>query len=106
VNLNPVRGHEQADVRPFLILSNDRFNQGASDMVIGVPLTRTVPPQQLLKSVRIEIPKGEANLPSTSYAQADQVRAISRERLSDYFGQVRPETLETVADRLRILLDL
>jgi mRNA-degrading endonuclease toxin of MazEF toxin-antitoxin module len=42
----------------------------------------------------------------TSYAMADQVRTIAKERLIDYYGHVAPATLETVADRVRILLDL
>jgi mRNA interferase MazF len=38
VRLNPTEGHEQAKVRPCVVISNDRIN-GSGDVVIIVPLT-------------------------------------------------------------------
>jgi mRNA interferase MazF len=39
VDLNPVRGHEQAGKRPCLIVSVDLFNQGASGLAVVLPIT-------------------------------------------------------------------
>ena len=39
VNLNPAPGHEQAGVRPALIVSVDPFNHGAAGLVVPLPLT-------------------------------------------------------------------
>lgn len=39
VDLNPVRGHEQAGKRPCLIISVDLFNQGTSGLVVVLPIT-------------------------------------------------------------------
>lgn len=38
-DLNPVKGHEQAGKRPCLIISVDLFNQGASGLVVVLPIT-------------------------------------------------------------------
>ena len=34
VNLNPTRGHEQAGIRPALVLSVDVFHNGPAELVI------------------------------------------------------------------------
>ena len=39
VDLNPIRGREQAGSRPALIVSVDPFNQGAAELVIACPIT-------------------------------------------------------------------
>jgi len=101
-DLDPAVGHEQAGRRPALIVSVDAFNEGPAGMVIVVPLTtrgRGVP-----LHVRVEPPDG--GLARTSYAKCEDVRAISTARLGSRCGSVSAETLELVADRLRVVLDL
>ena len=39
VNLNPVRGHEQAGSRPGLVVSVDTFNHGPAGLVVIIPIT-------------------------------------------------------------------
>jgi len=39
VNLNPVRGHEQAGRRPGLVVSVDLFNHGPAGLVVLLPVT-------------------------------------------------------------------
>ena len=34
VDLDPVRGHEQAGTRPALVVSVDEFNEGPADLVV------------------------------------------------------------------------
>lgn len=43
VNLDPVRGHEQAGTRPALVVSVDRFNRNHSDFYILVVQWRGCP---------------------------------------------------------------
>ncbi|MDD7306219.1 MAG: type II toxin-antitoxin system PemK/MazF family toxin [Peptoniphilaceae bacterium] len=40
VNLNPIRGHEQAGYRPALVISNDFFNK-KTHLVLACPITNT-----------------------------------------------------------------
>ena len=39
VDLNPTKGHEQAGIRPGLVVSNDIFNHGPAGLVVLLPLT-------------------------------------------------------------------
>ena len=39
VDLNPVRGHEQAGRRPALVISVDRFNRGPAGLAVVLPAT-------------------------------------------------------------------
>ena len=39
VDLNPVKGHEQAGRRPALVISVDIFNQGAAELAVVLPIT-------------------------------------------------------------------
>ena len=38
-DLNPVRGHKQAGVRPCLVVSTDAFNHGPAELVMVAPIT-------------------------------------------------------------------
>ncbi len=102
-DLDPIRGHEQAGLRPVLVVSTDRFNHGLADMVIIVPLTRTG--RRIPHHVVVEPPEGDVT--ERSYILCDSVRSISREHLGErVWGRVSEEIMAKVADRLRILLEL
>ena len=102
-DLDPIRGHEQAGLRPVLVVSTDRFNHGLADMVIIVPLTRTG--RRIPHHVVVEPPEGDVT--KRSYILCDSVRSISREHLGErVWGRVSEEIMAKVADRLRILLEL
>ncbi len=103
IDLDPVRGHEQARTRPCIVVSDDRFNRSAAGLVVVVPLTskgRGIP-----WHVRVAAPEGGVR--QESWAMVDQVRSVSRERLSgDPWGQVSPDVMAEIDARLRLLLDL
>jgi mRNA interferase MazF len=102
-DLNPTRGHEQAGKRPVLIVSVNQFNQGPSGLVIVIPISSKD------KRVRSQVPieAGEGGLKSRSFAKCEAVRSISVDRLGGRRqGSVTAETLNAVADCLRLLLDL
>ena len=102
VNLSPTRGHEQRGQRPALVVSVDRFNQGPADLVIVAPLTTT--DRGIPLHVAIEPPEGGVR--TRSIIQCDHIRRISRQRLTECWGRVSSDTMETVAERLRIVLGL
>lgn len=102
VRLNPVRGHEQAGTRPALVVSVDPFNQGPAGLVVVLPMTTTsrgIP-------FHVEVAPPEGGLREATFVKTEDVRSISKERLSQRWGRVSPRTLATVEDRLRILLGL
>jgi len=102
VDLNPVRGHEQAGRRPGLILSVDLFNQGPAGLVVLLPLTT----RQKGIPFHVEIAPPEGGLAEKSFIKCEDIRSVSKERFSRKLGAVSPQTLTEVEDRLRILLDL
>jgi mRNA interferase MazF len=101
-NLDPTVGREQAGKRPALVVSVDVFNHGPSDLVIVVPLTSKDKRNPL--NVAIDAPEG--GLKVRSYAKCEDVRSMSRTRLSKRLGVVSSTTMALVEDRLRILLRL
>jgi mRNA interferase MazF len=98
-SLDPVLGREQAGRGPVLIVSVDQLGTGPSQLAIAVPLTARDHGQRI--HVRVEPPEG--GIRSTSHIMPEQVRAISRERLVDRWGTVRPQTLEQVIRRVHLL---
>ncbi len=63
-NLNPVRGHEQAGVRPVLIISHDIFN-ARSGTVIALALTSQSPSADFPLTLEL----ASADLPKRSWVK-------------------------------------
>ncbi|HEY8750963.1 MAG TPA: type II toxin-antitoxin system PemK/MazF family toxin [Tepidisphaeraceae bacterium] len=101
-DLEPVRGHEQGRVRPVLVISNDVFNHGNSNLVTIVPMTTKGRP--LRSFLKIEPPEGGVS--KTSFIMCDHVRTISADRLTRRFGAVSSRVLTEVELRLRYLMGL
>jgi mRNA interferase MazF len=93
-DLNPVRGHEQAGVRPVLVISHEVFNRH-SGTVIALAIASQPPaagfPLTLALSTR---------LPKPSWVKISQIRTLSVERLSTKVGQVTPEELDQIVEGL------
>ena len=102
VNLNPTRGHEQAGIRPALVVSVDTFNHGPAGLVVVLPVTTTA--RGVPFHVPVSPPEGGVKRPS--FIKCEDVQSISRERLIAPWGSISGTTMNVVEDRLRILLDL
>jgi mRNA interferase MazF len=102
VNLDPTKGREQAGSRPALIVSVDRFNHGAADLVVACPLTSKA--KGIPTHVQVDPPEGGLNL--RSFVKCEDVRSISKSRLVSRFGSVSSQTMREVEDRLAILLGI
>jgi mRNA interferase MazF len=102
VDLNPVRGHEQAGIRPGLVISVDAFNHGPAGLVVMIPVTTRE--KGIPLHVGIKPPQGGLEHPS--FIKCEDVRSVAKERLVRRLGRVTQETLAEVEDRLKILLGL
>jgi mRNA interferase MazF len=102
VDLNPVRGREQAGRRPALIVSVDEFNHGPAGLIVALPITSRA--KGIPWHVALEPPEGGVRV--RSFVKCEDVRSISKERLLERWGSVTAETMAQVEDRLRILLGL
>lgn len=94
-DLDPVRGHEQAGLRPVLILSHDVFNE-RSGTVIAMALTSQ--PQRAGFPLTIELRAGE--LPKRSWVKISQIRTLAAERIGARLGRASPEELVQVIEGL------
>ena len=98
-DLNPVRGREQAGLRPVLILSQELFNR-KSETVIAMAITSQ--PQRAGFPLTFELPP-EA-LPKRSWVKISQIRTISVDRLGKRLAALDPETLGQAIDGLLELI--
>jgi len=94
-DLNPGRGHEQAGMRPVVVLSHDIFNQ-RSGTVIAMAVTSQ--PQRASFPLTMELKK--VRLPKRSWVKISQIRTLSVDRLGRKLGRVTPEELDRLVDGL------
>jgi mRNA interferase MazF len=94
-----VRGHEQAGLRPVLILSQDIFNE-RSGTVIAVALTS----QSQKAGFPLTLELKTANLPKQSWVKISQIRTLSVERIGKMIGRVSPEEIEQVVEGLNEII--
>jgi mRNA interferase MazF len=97
--LNPVRGREQAGVRPVLILSHDVFNE-RSGTVIGVALTSHQP----RAGFPLTLESNAVGLPKRSWIKISQIRTLAVERIGRRLGVVPAEELERVIDGINEII--
>ena len=102
VDLNPTRGHEQAGVRPGLVVSTDTFNHGPAGLVVILPLTtraRGIP-------LHVAVGPPEGGVQERSFVKCEDIRSVAKERLTQRWERISATTMAEVEDRLRILLQL
>jgi mRNA interferase MazF len=94
-DLNPVRGREQAGLRPVLVISHDVFNE-RSGTVVALAITSQSQRVGLPLVLKLE----SARLPKPSWVKISQIRVLSTERLGRPLGRVSDEELEQVIEGL------
>ena len=103
VNLDPVKGSEQAGRRPVLVLQNDIGNEFSQTTIIA-PLTTT----KFIKEypTNVFFLKGTAGLKADSTVLLSQVRVIDKIRLESRIGHLTEKSMEKVEVALKVSLDL
>lgn len=100
-DLNPIRGREQAGLRPVLILGHDVFNE-RSGTVIAVALTSQ--PQRAGFSLTHELQSPK--LDKRSRVKISQIRTLSVERIGTKLGRSMPEELALVIKGLNEIIGI
>lgn len=98
-DLNPSIGHEQAGLRPVLILSQDIFNK-YSGTVIAVALTSQ--PQKAGFPLTLEL--SNSKLPKKSWVKISQIRTLSNKRLNKRIGKISIKELDLVIKGLNEII--
>ena len=107
VDLDPSRGSEVHKRRPAVVVSNDGANRTAEQLGRGVitvvPVTTNV---SRVYPFQVLLPGDRCRLPKTSKAQAEQIRAVSIDRIGDLAGRLPPELIEELDRAIRLHLAL
>jgi mRNA interferase MazF len=98
-DLNPMRGHEQAGLRPVVVISHDIFNYH-SGTVIAMAITSQ--PQQAGFPLTLELQ--DEGLPKQSWVKISQVRTLSVERLGKKIGRLSQEILDQLMEGLNEII--
>ena len=99
-DLNPIIGHEQAGIRPVLIISNNIFNQ-RSGTVIALAITSH--PQKAGFPLTFELLNSQ--LPKKSWVKISQIRTLSTLRIKEKLSEVKPEELHQIIDGLNEIIN-
>jgi mRNA interferase MazF len=94
-DLNPVRGREQAGIRPVLVISQDIFNEKSGTVIV---LALTSQPQRAGFPLTLEI--SSPGLQKSSWVKISQVRTLSTERVGKKIGRILSEDLEHIIEGL------
>ena len=107
VDFDPSRGSEAAKRRLAVIVSNDHANRTAQRLARGVltvvPITSNV---QRVYPFQVLLPAGSGGLRVDSKAQAEQVRAVSFDRVGSLIGQAPASIMASIDHALRLHLAL
>mgnify|MGYP001329871505 CR=1 FL=1 len=98
INLNPVISHEQSDIRPALIVSDDLFNHSLAEIAIIVPITSKN------KGIPTHVELSCDFLDLKSYIKTEDIHSVSIRRLRKRLGQVDEGIMNLVEERLKLLL--
>jgi len=99
-NLDPSKGSEQAGFRPVVIVSGNLLNENLP-VVIVMPLTSKV---KNYKGNPVLIPSVVNGLKVTSEILVFHVRSVSKDRLVEKLGSIRPEELSQALKTLNDIL--
>jgi len=98
-DLKPVRGREQAGLRPVLVLSHDVFNE-RSGTVIAVALTS----QEPRAGFPLTLESGAPGLPKRSWIRISQVRTLSVERIGRRLARAAEEEIDRAVEGLNEII--
>lgn len=102
VELDPVRGREQAGRRPALVVASDLYLEQVDSLAIILPATTTDrgwPNHVPLTGSRLRLSK-------PTYAMTEQPRTVTRDRIAEEAGQVDAATMREVDMWLRDFIAL
>jgi len=102
-NLSPTVGSEIDKRRPVLVVSNDANNSAANTVTI-LPITSNI---TRVYPFEVLLNPEDSGLPKPSKVQAQQVRTISKQRISsDAVGSLSEEIMQLVNAALKLHLEV
>ena len=102
-NLSPVKGTEQAGLRPVLIIQTDRANPYSPNTIV-IPFTTKIRKELLPSHVCVKA-SGEG-LKEDSVLLCEQIRVIDKQRLIRKMRESDTTIMEKVSWAIKNILDL
>ena len=111
VNLNPIKGREQAGRRPVLVISSDAINKQplVVSIVVGTD-ARNVPKDY---PTNVRVPSVETGLPKDTVFLCFQMRSLDPKRFYDpktkkpqLVGTMPPHRMKEVVESLKLVLEI
>ena len=93
VDLNPVKGSEQAGRRPVVVIQNDVGNEVAPTVIVAPLTTKSFTKHY---PINVHIPRGIAGLKEDSTILLSQIRTIDKTRLARKIGHLPSSYLKQV----------
>ena len=98
LDLNPVKGHEQAGFRPAVVISGNAFNDNSS-VVVVCPVTNTD------NKYPLHIPLDDRTS-TTGFVMADQIRTVcAKARSAKYIEDLPEDILDRVSAFVKKIID-
>ena len=105
VDLNPIKGREQAGKRPVLVLSNDSINK--LPLVVTVVVGTKGENIPLDYPTNVRVPAAESGLPIETVFLCFQLRSLDPRRFpSQRAGKLSDELMEKIEETVRYCLKL
>lgn len=106
VNLDPSEGHEQAKIRPCVVISNDQMNSKIG-LSIVVPFTGSgwFTKTGKLSPIMVEVIPPDGGLSKTSFSMAHQVRTVSHSRFTKKVGVISEPVLSKIVKSVQDIVD-
>lgn len=103
VDFNPARGHEQAGIRPALVVQSDVMNQSAWGTVVVLAVSKATEVKR--KGIlNVELGKGEGGLRLDSVVKCHQIYTIDRSRLIRRFGHLAHNRIAEIDHATKLVL--
>ena len=101
LSLAPTRGREQSGHRPAVVVSGQDYLDVVDTLVMIVPVT------SVDRGWPNHVPvTGASGLDRSSWAMTEQLRTVSRDRVTGTAGHVDSACLQAIREWLTIYLDL
>lgn len=100
-SLEPVRGREQGGHRPVLVIASTGYLDAVTTLAVVLPITSIF--RGWPNHIAVDGPSG---LERPSWIMTEQLRTLSRDRLTGIAGAVSPSCLSDVRVWLGDFLDL
>ncbi|MBW7954478.1 type II toxin-antitoxin system PemK/MazF family toxin [Candidatus Gracilibacteria bacterium] len=102
VDLNPVKGSEQAGIRPCIIIQNDFANKNSKTFVIAIisSIIKDYPHTLIIENTKIN------GLKNTSRIDLLQIRTIDKERIISILGKLDLKYKNLLNEKIKIAFGL